>query len=194
MPSAVVPIAGSVISGVISGGASNKAAKTQGAAADRAAGIQKEMFEQSREDLRPFRETGIRANQKLSELMGVSDVNPGKTREDLMRKYPGLFGGNTQQKPLASRTDANPNNPNERYTMPQTYMNTFVPQKLWGQFERPSSPDSAFAQGGGDLAKYQKFSESRAAQGLPPMSPVDYLAAGQPDAPQKKLSQYMGAQ
>lgn len=108
--------------------------------------------------------------------------------------------------------------PYNKYTMPQAYMNTFVPQGMWSDFEKPSvkkkTIDDLLAAGGNtavleatgrykpksgqaaaildaiqkrpvqamDAIGYDAFSQKRAAQGLPPITPTDwtkYVAGGQ---------------
>ncbi|WP_411686915.1 DNA transfer protein p32 [Acinetobacter indicus] len=51
---------------------SSSAAKTQAASADRASEIQKEMYDQTREDLDPYNQAG---NKALEQIMG--DIGPG---------------------------------------------------------------------------------------------------------------------
>lgn len=56
-----------LLSGAMGAGAAKKAAKTQAAAADRAAELQFKQFEQTREDLKPWREAG---SKTLADLVG----------------------------------------------------------------------------------------------------------------------------
>lgn len=60
---------GSVI-GAITG--SNKAIKAQTAAANAATDVQERMYNQSREDLEPFRQAGLSSNNELLRLLGLS--------------------------------------------------------------------------------------------------------------------------
>jgi hypothetical protein len=57
-----------VVTGLVGANASSKAAKTQAASADRAAELQREMFERNIELNAPFREAGITALNKLTPL------------------------------------------------------------------------------------------------------------------------------
>lgn len=71
----------------------DKAAKSQSQAADEATKLQERMFEQSREDIAPFRETGVAANQRLAYLMGLpTGLNKDTVKADLRRKFPNVFG------------------------------------------------------------------------------------------------------
>ncbi len=97
MPGSVV---GSVVSGVIGGKASSKAANAQQASADQALGLQKEMFDISREDLAPYRKTGELANSRLSYLMGLS---PRYDRDAIAQS---LGIGRTAGAPAAASTSA----------------------------------------------------------------------------------------
>jgi hypothetical protein len=62
-----------VIGGAISSNAAKSAAKTQAASADRAANLQKDQFEQTREDQLPFLEAGYKGQNKLLDLLGLSE-------------------------------------------------------------------------------------------------------------------------
>lgn len=64
---AAAVIGGTVVGGAMSSSASKKAAKTQAASADRASQIQQENFEQTREDLMPYKQAG---DTSLNQLMG----------------------------------------------------------------------------------------------------------------------------
>lgn len=70
-------IGGSLISGALSSSANSKAAKAQANAAAQAADVQERMYNQSREDLSPYREAGVGANNQLSYLLGL---NPNITK------------------------------------------------------------------------------------------------------------------
>lgn len=60
--------AATIGSALISSNAANKAAKTSGAASDRAVDLQREMFERNIELNKPFREAGVNALNKLVPL------------------------------------------------------------------------------------------------------------------------------
>jgi hypothetical protein len=68
-------VAGAIaVSSVVGANAAKGAAKTQAAAADRAAELQKSQFEQTREDQTPFREAGYNA---LAEMQRTAGNVPG---------------------------------------------------------------------------------------------------------------------
>jgi len=62
----------SLLGGAMSSSASKKAAQTQAASADRAADLQYEQFQQSREDQRPFLEAGYKGQNRLMDLLALS--------------------------------------------------------------------------------------------------------------------------
>lgn len=72
MPEVAAPIAGSVISSAISGGGSKSAAKTQSASADAATKLQRDIYEQNRQDQMPWLKAGGGAINQLSYLLGLS--------------------------------------------------------------------------------------------------------------------------
>lgn len=65
-------VGGTVLGGVLSSKGAKSAAKTQAAAADRASQVQQEMYEQTRQDLDPFRQAGTDA---LGRLVGLTNSN-----------------------------------------------------------------------------------------------------------------------
>jgi hypothetical protein len=69
---ATAVVASAVIGGSMASSASKKAASTQAASADRAADLQYEQFQQSREDQLPFLEAGYKGQNKLLDLLGLS--------------------------------------------------------------------------------------------------------------------------
>lgn len=129
MPGSVV---GSVISGVLGSSSNDKAIDAQTAAADKAAEVQKEMYDQTREDLAPFRTSGYAANDLLSKLMGIGAPSRDTVREQISQKYATLFPAKKEQKE-PEQVDSNP------YILPQAYINTFVPQKMWPQFTKTAN-------------------------------------------------------
>lgn len=69
MPDPISAMAGGqVVSGLLGASAAKSAAKTQAAAADRAMAQEREMYDISREDLAPYRETGYTALKDIGEL------------------------------------------------------------------------------------------------------------------------------
>jgi len=80
MPSAAIgiPAAASLIGGAMSSDAAENAADTQAASADRAAALQDKQFQQTREDQLPFLKAGYKGENRLLDLLGLSD-NTGAT-------------------------------------------------------------------------------------------------------------------
>jgi len=68
-------LAGTIGGGLLAGGASRSAAKTQAAAADRAAELQREMFERQVELQEPWRQAGINALNRIQsgDIMSAAD-------------------------------------------------------------------------------------------------------------------------
>jgi hypothetical protein len=71
-----VAIAGTVATSAIQAGAAKKAAKTQAEAADQATQLQREMYEQQREDIAPWREAGMRALPQLEQMIAQGPGAP----------------------------------------------------------------------------------------------------------------------
>ena len=69
---AVIAGGASIVGGAMSASASKKAAKTQAESADRASDIQQANFEQTREDLAPYKQAG---DTSLKQLMGQMGSN-----------------------------------------------------------------------------------------------------------------------
>ena len=86
-------IGGGIVSGLIGSGASKSAAKAQAASADRAAQLQKEMFDKQIELQEPYRQAGLTAQQRYMQLMGLpSGAAPtmrseGELRNALAAQY-----------------------------------------------------------------------------------------------------------
>lgn len=64
-------IIGGIAGGLIGANASSKASKAQAASADRAAQLQKEMFDQQVQLQEPFRQAGLTAQQRYMNLLGM---------------------------------------------------------------------------------------------------------------------------
>lgn len=80
---------------LLSNNATNDAIDTQTAAGKEALALQEKMYNQSREDLAPYRASGNAANAKLSNLMGLAMPFDGAAyRTKLLADHPLLFGGN----------------------------------------------------------------------------------------------------
>ena len=73
-------------SAIMGSKSASKAAKAQTAAANKANATELEMYNQSRADLAPYRETGALANTKLSTLMGLAP-DEAALRESLRENY-----------------------------------------------------------------------------------------------------------
>lgn len=65
-------VGGALAGGYLSSRASKKASQAQQASADAAQQLEWDMFQQQRDDQEPFRQAGVAANKRLSELMGLS--------------------------------------------------------------------------------------------------------------------------
>lgn len=66
-------VVGSIGGAIISGNAAEDAAETQAAAADRAAALQDKQYQQTRKDQLPFLEAGYKGQNRLMDLLGLSD-------------------------------------------------------------------------------------------------------------------------
>lgn len=184
-------VVGSVAGGLISASASNKAAKTQAAAADRAAEVQKEMYEQTREDLTPYRTTGVAANNTLSQRMGLDTFDREKMLNDTRSKYKTLFGGG-EQTPVSQPMNNGASITGGDRTMLQSFGLVGDPSLPRGnKFSSGYGTSSQYT--GIDLEGYEAFNQQRLANKQPPLTPPEYMQAGQPKPNQKKLSSLMGA-
>jgi len=76
-------LGGSVLGGLMSSKASGDAADAQGQAAAQSDATQRYMYDQTREDNAPFRETGVAANNKLTELMNNGQFSRRFTQADM---------------------------------------------------------------------------------------------------------------
>ena len=70
---AVLGAGASLIGGAMASSAASKAAKTQARSADKATELQKQMYEEGVERQKPFYEAGITAQNRLMDLLGLSD-------------------------------------------------------------------------------------------------------------------------
>lgn len=99
-------IAPAVITGgagyLINKNATDSAVESQTAAADKALALAERMYNQSREDLAPYRQTGNAANAKLSSLMGLNPVDTNGARAKLMADHPALFRASQPATPTAT--------------------------------------------------------------------------------------------
>jgi hypothetical protein len=78
-------VVGSIGGAIISGGAAEDAAEAQAAAADRAAALQDKQYQQTRKDQLPFLEAGYKGQNRLMDLLGLSE-NTGATGYGSMAK------------------------------------------------------------------------------------------------------------
>lgn len=81
----VASVGGAVLGSAISADAAGDAADTQAAATDRATRLQKEMFDKQVELQAPFREAGLTANNRLMQLLGLSEGGDGNG--SLMQRF-----------------------------------------------------------------------------------------------------------
>lgn len=70
---AVIGAGASLIGGAMASSAADKAAKTQARSADKATELQKQMYEEGVVRQKPFYEAGITAQNRLMDLLGLSD-------------------------------------------------------------------------------------------------------------------------
>lgn len=76
---AVAGVVGSVAGGLISSRGAKKAADAQASAADRQLQLQREMYEQQREDQAPWRNVGGNALNQLAMMLGIDGYSMGNT-------------------------------------------------------------------------------------------------------------------
>ena len=70
-PVVAIPAAASLIGGGMAASGARDAARTQAEAADRAAALQKEMFDEQQRMSAPYREAGVTGQNRLMELLGL---------------------------------------------------------------------------------------------------------------------------
>jgi hypothetical protein len=80
-----VAAGGAVLGGLIGAGASSDAAAAQAASADRAAQLQKEMFEKQISLQEPFRQAGLTAQQRYLNMLGLQGQAPTARSEAEIR-------------------------------------------------------------------------------------------------------------
>jgi len=78
-------IIGGIAGGLIGAGATSSAAKAQAASADRAAELQREMFERQVQLQEPFRQAGLTAQQRYMNLLGLQGAAPTARSEAEIR-------------------------------------------------------------------------------------------------------------
>lgn len=85
----VATVGATIGSSLLGSSAAKKAAAAQAAAAQAAIAEQRRQFDQTREDYRPYRETGTEA---LGRLRGLQDFDPTPTSESVMNEPGYQFG------------------------------------------------------------------------------------------------------
>jgi len=87
-------IVGSIAGGLIQGRSASRAADAQTAAANRQLDVQQQMFEQSRQDLSPYRDAGLPAINMLKYYLGLTNERPMTGATPLqITEIPGGAGG-----------------------------------------------------------------------------------------------------
>lgn len=138
MPTPIAAVGGaSLVGGLAQGRAASRAADAQVAAAREQAAVQREMYQQSREDLAPYRESGLPAVNALNYYLGLGprpdligagqgggNADGGSSSrgsfniqsrtpqgEGVARFFGGLFdlAGGNRREPEQSRPQGNPN-------------------------------------------------------------------------------------
>lgn len=94
----VAGVGGSLVSGMIASDAAGDAVDAQSAAAAKSDATQRYQYDTTRADNAPFRETGVAANNKLAQLMGLSSgsMTREQIRSNLLSSYttPGVSASN----------------------------------------------------------------------------------------------------
>lgn len=88
---AALQVGSTLLGNKLASDSSKDALNASNAAAEKALALQEKMYQQGREDIAPFRQSGLAANRRLSDLMGL-DGGQGDMRSELAGKYPALFG------------------------------------------------------------------------------------------------------
>jgi len=108
---AVAGAAASVVGGMMSGDAAGDAAGAQTAASREATQLQRDMYEQTREDQAGYRRRGDLAGNRLSYLMGLEPGGTGgqtynKTADQFRQELMGQYGGGGQTYRAPTSTSA----------------------------------------------------------------------------------------
>ena len=69
------------------------ATQTQSDAADKSLALTERIYNQNRQDMMPFQQTGVAANRRLNQLMGIQDFDEEAIANELRSKYGALFQG-----------------------------------------------------------------------------------------------------
>jgi hypothetical protein len=145
-------VAGPLIGGLIGGDASSKAADAQGQAAAQSDATQRYFYDQTRADNAPFRNTGLAANNRLAQLMGLSVPNSGGvnggqrlTREGLQNSLLNQF--TTTPPPIPGYGSYAPSGEKDGYTAPpQVQASTVDQMGLNREIERQLAQQDAYDQ------------------------------------------------
>lgn len=81
--------AATIGAGVLSSNAAGSAAKTQAQSADAATGLQRDIYNQNRSDLAPWRDTGSNALKMLADSLGVNGPDAASSAGGAFQKTPG---------------------------------------------------------------------------------------------------------
>ena len=84
---AIVGAGASLIGGAMASSAASKAAKTQAKSADKATALQKQMYEEGVVRQKPFYEAGIAGQNRLMDLLGLSDRKTAEGYGSAMRPF-----------------------------------------------------------------------------------------------------------
>ena len=84
---AVIGAGASLIGGAMASSAASKAAKTQARSADKATELQKQMYEEGVVRQKPFYEAGIAGQNRLMDLLGLSDRKTAEGYGSAMRPF-----------------------------------------------------------------------------------------------------------
>jgi hypothetical protein len=84
---AVIGAGASLIGGAMASSAASKAAKTQAQSADKATALQKQMYEEGVVRQKPFYEAGITGQNRLMDILGLSDRTTAEGYGSAMRPF-----------------------------------------------------------------------------------------------------------
>ena len=84
---AIVGAGASLIGGAMASSAASKAAKTQAKSADKATALQKQMYEEGVVRQKPFYEAGITGQNRLMDILGLSDRKTAEGYGSAMRPF-----------------------------------------------------------------------------------------------------------
>jgi hypothetical protein len=84
---AAVAGGGALLGGIISSNAARSAANTQADAANRATDLQQQQYQQTRDSLQPFINTGYDAQTSLRSMLGIGTNDGSSTFGSLMKPF-----------------------------------------------------------------------------------------------------------